>query len=61
MGILEENLTKNAGVGEKESVEHQVAVGRFIHDAMWDMSEISRNKQATARITDWKESLQCHR
>lgn len=44
MGILEENLTKNAGVGEKESVEHQVAVGRFIHDAMWDMSEISRNK-----------------
>lgn len=56
MEVLEGNLTKNAGVGEKSS-EDQVVVEKFIY-ATWDMSlgfpEI--NKQL-ARVTGWKESL----
>lgn len=35
MEVLEENLTKNSGIGEK-SVEDQVE--KFIYDATWDMS-----------------------
>lgn len=58
MKVLEGNLTKNVGVGEKESGKHHVVAGRFIYDAAWDMSlrfpEISRK---LARVTGWREPL----
>lgn len=58
MKILEVNLTKNVGIGEKESGKHHVVVGRFIYDAAWDTSlRVPEISMKLARVTGWREPL----
>jgi len=50
MEVLEGNLTKSAGIGTKESGEHQVVVGRFndiTRDTPLRLLEINRQLART--------------
>lgn len=58
MEIFHDNLTKNAGIGEKRSSEHHVVVQRCINDATWDISlRIPETGRQLARVAGWRECL----